>query len=216
MKRGAIFDMDGTLLDTERLFRNAWIELAEEYGQTPNPEFPRAVCGSNGKRMMEIIHTYYPAVDAKQFMESCYARVEQKLETSVPPKPGMEEILSYLHEQGVKLAVASSSKRAQVEKNLRLAGVLHYFDTIVGGDEVTNSKPAPDIVLLAAQRMGCAPQDCYMFEDGANGIHAGVAAGCATIMIPDLTPPTEKLRSVCAAVYESLSAARKAIENGEI
>ena len=216
MKHGAIFDMDGTLLDTERLYQNTWVELAKEFGQTPEPAFPRAVCGSSGEHMLEIIRTYYPDVDAQRFMDSCYARVAQAVETSIPKKPGMEEILSYLRGHGVKLAVASSNAHIQIEKNLRLAGVLDYFDAVVGGDEVENSKPAPDIFLLAAQRIGCAPEDCYVFEDGSNGIHAGAAAGCATVMIPDLTPPTEELRAVCTAVCESLSAVRIAIETGEL
>lgn len=216
MKHGAIFDMDGTLLDTECLYQNTWVQLAQEFGQTPNPDFPRAVCGSSGEHMLEIIHAYYPTVDARRFMNSCYARVAQIIETSIPKKPGMEEILCYLRDQGVKLAVASSSSHAQIEKNLRLTGVLDYFDAVIGGDEVENSKPAPDIFLLAAQRIGCTPENCYVFEDGTNGILAGAAAGCATVMIPDLTPPTDELRSVCTAVYESLSAAREAIECGQL
>lgn len=216
MKHGAIFDMDGTLLDTERLYQDTWIQLAAEFGQTPDPDFPRAVCGSSGEHMLEIIRAHYPAVDAQRFMESCYARVAQAVETAVPVKPGAEELLAYLRGQGVKLAVASSNTHVQIEKNLRLAGFLHYFDAIAGGDEVQNSKPAPDIFLLAAQRIGCAPEDCYVFEDGANGIYAGAAAGCTTVMIPDLTPPSDALRAVCAAVYANFAEARAALQRGAL
>lgn len=212
MKHGAIFDMDGTLFDTERLYRDSWMALAEEFGQIPNPDFPKAVCGSSGTNMRNIIHTYYPKIDAERFMQCCIARVAQMVETEVPYKPGVKEILSYLRDQGIKIAVASSNSHAQIEKNLRLAGIREYFDAIAGGDEVENSKPAPDIFLLAAGRLGCAPEECYVFEDGTNGLRAGAAAGCTTIMIPDLTPPTEELRAICDGVYDSLLAARAALE----
>ncbi|MGN1015107.1 MAG: HAD family hydrolase [Butyricicoccus sp.] len=214
MKHGAIFDMDGTLFDTERLYQDSWMALAEEFGQIPNPDFPRAVCGSNGENMLAIIRTYYPAIDAERFRQCCIDRVARQVETAVPQKPGAREILSYLRSRGIKLAVASSNACAQIEKNLRLAGIREYFDVIAGGDEVVNSKPAPDIFLLAAERLGCAPEDCYVFEDGTNGLRAGAAAGCTTIMIPDLTPPTEELRQICAGVYDSLLDVRAAMQQG--
>ena len=185
MKHGAIFDMDGTLLDTERLYQNTWVELAKEFGQTPEPAFPRAVCGSSGEHMLEIIRTYYPDVDAQQFMDSCYARVAQAVETSIPKKPGMEEILSYLRGHGVKLAVASSNAHTQIEKNLRLAGVLDYFDAVVGGDEVENSKPAPDIFLLAAKRLGAQIEDCVVFEDVPHAVATAKDAGFYVVGVYD-------------------------------
>ena len=124
--------------------------------------------------------------------------------------------MSFFRERGVKLAVASSSARAMVEDNLRRAEILDCFDAVVSGQEVTRGKPAPDIFLLAAERIGCAPEDCYVFEDGVNGARAGVAAGCAAVMIPDLMEPTEDLRAGCAGIYPSLLAARDAIARGEL
>ena len=81
---------------------------------------------------------------------------------------------------------------------------------------VSRSKPAPDIFLLAAQQIGCEPENCYVFEDGTNGIRAGAAAGCTTIMIPDLTPPNAQLEQLCAGIYPSLSDALNAIAGNEI
>ncbi len=212
MKQGAIFDMDGTLLDTERLYQESWKYLAGQYGQKHNPAFPLAVCGSNGETMVDIIGEYYPEINAEQFMNDCFARVAYLVETQVPIKDGAREILSYLKEKGVKIAVASSNSHAQIEKNMRLAGLLEYFDAVVGGDEVVHSKPAPDIVLLAAEQIGCEPKECYVFEDGANGIHAGAAAGCATVMVVDLTYPTEEIRRLCVGVYDNLSDVQRALE----
>ena len=211
MKKGAIFDMDGLLFDTERLFRDGWGEMARRFGQVPQPDFPAAVAGTSGEGMREVIRRYYPAVDAHAFQSGCISRTAEILRQGLPEKPGMREILRFFQEQGVKMAVASSSGREMIEDNLRRAGVLDCFDAVVSGQEVSRGKPAPDIFLLAARKIGCAPEDCYVFEDGINGARAGVAAGCATVMIPDLMQPTEDLLERCAGIYPSLLAARDAI-----
>ncbi len=216
MKQGAIFDMDGLLLDTERMYRDSWEKSAEQFGLVHNPDFPRAVCGSSGMHMQEIILQYYPQVDAKAFAADCILRVERELQTHVPIKTGVSEILQYFKQRGVKLAVASSSKRETVKSNLDKVGILSYFDAVVSGDQVEHGKPAPDIFLLAARQIGCAPEDCYVFEDGTNGIRAGAAAGCATVMIPDLTPPNAQLEQLCTGIYPSLLDAMHAITNQEI
>lgn len=216
MKQGAIFDMDGLLFDTERMYRDSWKQSAQQFGLVHNPDFPRAVCGSSGAHMREIILQYYPQVDAKAFTDDCILRVERELETHVPEKTGVRDILHYFKQHGVRVAVASSSKRATVLHNLKQADILSYFDAVVSGDQVTHGKPAPDIFLLAAQQIGCEPENCYVFEDGTNGIRAGAAAGCTTIMIPDLTPPNAQLEQLCAGIYPSLSDAMNAIAGNEI
>lgn len=216
MKQGAIFDMDGLLFDTERMYRDSWKQSAQQFGLVHNPDFPRTVCGSSGAHMREIILQYYPQVNAKAFADDCILRVERELETHVPEKTGVRDILQYFKQHGVRVAVASSSKRATVLHNLKQADILSYFDAVVSGDQVTHGKPAPDIFLLAAQQIGCEPENCYVFEDGTNGIRAGAAAGCTTIMIPDLTPPNAQLEQLCAGIYPSLSDAMNAIAGNEI
>ena len=211
MKQGAIFDMDGLLFDTERLYRESWVAMAEQFGQTPDPAFPPAVCGTSGAHMLEVIRQYYPAVDAQAFARGCIARVDDLLAHSVPEKPGVHEILQFFRENGVRIAVASSSARGRIIDNLRHAGVEGYFDAVASGEDVVHGKPAPDIFLLAAKLLGCAPADCYVFEDGINGVRAGLAAGCTTVMIPDLTPPPDELRDACAGVFDSLAEACAAI-----
>ena len=96
--------------------------------------------------------------------------------------------------------------------NLRATGLERFFDAVVNGQQVERGKPEPDIFLLAAKEIGCSPEDCYVFEDSLNGVRAGMAAGCITVMVPDLVPPPEGLvvSRVCASLHE----ARELIEKG--
>lgn len=213
MRRGAIFDMDGLLLDTERLYQESWVEMARAFGQTPDPAFPSAVSGTSGEGMRNVIRRYYPAVDPYAFQAGCIARVDGILDEQGPPvKPGAGELLEYLGARSVKLAVASSSGRERILSNLRAVKLDRFFDAVVSGAQVERGKPEPDIFLLAAGEIGCPPEDCYVFEDSVNGVRAGMAAGCVTVMVPDLVPPPEGL--AVSAVCKSLSDVKALIENG--
>lgn len=123
MKKGAIFDMDGLLFDTERLFAEGWGEMAKQFGQVPQPDFPRAVAGTSGAGMLEVIHRYYPEVDTLAFRDGCIAYTEGILRKGIPERPGMREILSFFRDQGTKIAVASSSGREMILDNLCKAGI---------------------------------------------------------------------------------------------
>lgn len=202
--QGAIFDMDGVLFDTERIFQKTWHELAAEYGVVLPDEFAREITGSSGTHMCRIIEKHYKVSDGMVVIEECRKRIRESLKKEVPKKPGVVELLSHFRSQGMKIAVASSSTMEQIESNLKIAGIRQYFDAVTSGKEVKYGKPAPDIFLLAAQRIGCAPEECYVFEDSENGIRAGVVAGCRTIMVPDLLEPTEEIRNICYGVYENL------------
>lgn len=205
MKRGAIFDMDGLLLDTERLYQESWVEMAHSFGQLSDPTFPSAVSGTSGEGMRAVIRRYYPAVDPYAFQTGCLARVDAILEKQGPPvKPGARELLEYLSAQGVSIAVASSSGRDRILSNLRATGLERFFDAVASGQQVERGKPEPDIFLLAAKKIGLPPEDCYVFEDSLNGVRAGMAAGCLTVMVPDLVPPPEGLlvSSVCVSLHE--------------
>jgi len=211
--RGAIFDMDGLLLDTERVYHENWLETARRFGQTPYPEFPLAVTGTTGEEQRQIIHRYFPEVDARVFQEECISRVYRQLgEHCAPEKPGARALLEYFRFQGVKTALASSSSRERILDNLRQTDLGDLFDVIVDGEEVERGKPEPDIFLLAAKRLGFSPEKCYVFEDSLNGVRAGMAAGCATVMVPDLVQPPEGLavHKICA----SLTEAKMLIEQG--
>lgn len=215
MKAGAIFDMDGLLFDTEVLYNSGWKKVADAHGLTLDPKMLDETTGVSGEVMYETVRRYWPDADVPRMVEEIFEDTLQMLSQEVPVKEGVYEILSYLKESGVKMAVASSSPYHLVMNNLRVAQIDSYFDVVVSGGQVERGKPAPDIFILAAEKLGLAPEDCYVLEDGPNGVHAGAAAGCSTIMVPDLIAPTEELRSICAGVYPSLKEVLEAMKRGD-
>lgn len=208
---GAIFDMDGLLFDTERVFQTVWRAIADERGVTLADDFVRTISGTNGDMMRRIVERYYHCDDGDAIIREVMARVRQKLAKEVPVKPGAHEIVRFFRESGIRLAVASSSPREQVVSNLTLTGLLSYFDAIVSGGDVENGKPAPDCFLCAARAMGCDPEECFVFEDSLSGVRAGHAAGCDTIMVPDLIRPTPEVLPLCFRVCDSLTDALKVV-----
>lgn len=211
--KGAIFDMDGLLLDTERIYMETWHELGEKYGVVLGEDFTKAISGTCGAYACAIIGKYFHVPDGDAVREECIAEVKRKLAVHVPLKPGVHEILGYFRGKGLRLAVASSTEKPLIESNLRSAQIMDYFDEIVSGTEVKRGKPEPDIFLYAAEKIGCAPEECYVFEDSANGVRAGHAAGCAVMMVPDLIQPAPEIRACCTGIYQSLLQAELEIRN---
>ena len=126
-------------------------------------------------------------------------------ENGVPVKDGVRETLQKLAEAGLKIAVASSTRREKVLRHLENAGIAQYFTAVVGGDTVTHSKPHPEIFLKACEALGVAPEDAIAVEDSHNGIRSAHAAGMAPVMVPDLLPVTEEMRELSAFVAEDMN-----------
>ncbi|MBQ6296118.1 MAG: HAD family phosphatase [Selenomonadaceae bacterium] len=217
MKRGAIFDMDGTLFDTEKLYCQAWLDVAEEFGEKRNPDVATAVSGTNLDSYTEqVIKNFYPDIDVKKYIARVLEVAREVPEKNLELMTGVEEILNFFKTAGVKMAVASSAPVEVIEKNLTRSNLRGYFEILVGGDLVANGKPAPDIFLLAAKELNLAPNDCYIFEDSFNGIRSAAASGGVAIMIPDTVQPTEEIKKLCTTIYPNLIEAKRAIERGEI
>lgn len=216
MKRGAIFDMDGTLFDTEKLYQRAWLDVAAQFGEEKNFELPKAISGTNlGEESERIVRRFYPNIDAKAYIARTLELVNTWREQKLELMAGVEEILAFFKSAGVKMAVASSAPVAVIEENLTRANLRGYFAAIVGGNLVSHGKPAPDIFLLAAEKLNLLASDCYIFEDSFNGIRAAAASGGTAIMIPDQVRPTDDIKKICA-VFASLTEAQRAIEYGKI
>lgn len=205
--RGAIFDMDGLLIDSEKLWQGQWHAIAEEMGVTLPDSFARDMCGTGGEQTRAVVRTYYHVSDAEAIIQDCTQRVHRLQREGVPLKPGAETILRGLHGAGYRIAVASSSPMDMIERNLRSNGVLSYFDVLTSGSEVARCKPEPDIFLLAAERLGVPPEECYVLEDSLNGVEAGYRAGCRSIMVPDMVEPNARARETCWCICRDLAEA---------
>lgn len=206
--RGAIFDQDGLIFDTERVYQESWIEAGARQGIRIDPAVPRRFSGMGLTHIREIVRACYPDLDLDRYCRDAVDLAWTRQLESVPvPKKGLFEMLELCREKGIRTAVASSSTERVVRHNLSAAGVLGYFDAITTGDEVVHSKPAPDIFLLAAKKLGLEARDCCVFEDAFSGIRGAVAAGCGAVLIPDQTPADEDIRRICK-VYPDLAVAR--------
>ena len=214
MKKGAIFDQDGLMFDTESIFSLSWAQAGETLGIVIPDGFHAAVCGSSPETVKRIIRDRIPEADPDALLELTY-RISYGIQSrTLPEKPGLHEILDFFRANGVKMAVASSSHRLPVERNLERSGVRSYFEAVVTGEDVSRGKPDPEAFLTAAARLGLSPSDCYVFEDSFNGVRAGRAAGCCTVMIPDLLRPDEEIAKFYDACCPDLLAAMERIKNG--
>lgn len=236
-----IFDMDGVILDSEKVYLDAYWEIAAEYGLNGEILHEAAIrsIGTTFETTCEIMRGAFRSMkeriqcgeaeektpcDSAEGNEACVTIngltaddvirmgreyfVRVAAEGKIDLKPGVHEILSYLKQRGAVAGLASSSTRQVIEEELGKAGVLHYFDVIVSGDMVTHSKPHPEIFLRCARAMGVPEEEIgevVVIEDSRNGIRAAHAAGMRPVMVPDLIPPTEELRQMCAAVLPSLA-----------
>jgi len=209
MIKGVIFDMDGLMFDTERLWDTLWEPACQALG-VPMPEdtasFYASGRGLAGQYLQEHVHKYFPQVDPQKMLDKIWQIGDERFAQGVPCKPGLKELLALLEERGLPRIVASSSPRNMIEQNLQTTGTARYFHDIVCGADVEHSKPAPDIFLEAARRLGLDIRDCLVLEDSYNGVRAGHAAGAVTIMVPDLAQPDEEIRQLytrcCHDLYE--------------
>lgn len=201
--------MDGVLFDTEKMFQETWKEIADEVGVTLPANFVELICGSSGKHMQEIVSFSYQTEDPMKVIDTCMARMWEKEQTFMPVKKGVREILTFLKESGIPTVIASSSAIPSIEHNLKMTDLGDYFTAITSGRKVAHGKPAPDVFLLAAERAGVAPEFCAVVEDSMNGIRAGKAAGCFTVMVPDLLQPKEDILPLCDAVCTDLLEAKE-------
>lgn len=216
MKKGAIFDMDGLLFDTETVFDQVWCDMAKQYGGVLDAAFFDDTRGTSGEGMLPIIKNYFPGEDPAKLIERLYRQTAERLEHNVPVKEGVWELLRYFRDQGVPMAIASSSPRAMILHHLELTGVDRYMDAVISGEDVQEGKPSPEIFLRAAESIGVAPEACYVFEDGFHGVHGGLAAGCTTVLIPDKLAPTPEIQALPVLIFDSLLHVRQAIEKGEL
>ena len=195
--KAVLFDMDGLMVDTESLATEAFIHSAKKQGYDMTKEETLLVLGFTTKSIYEFWENYFKNSDVsgKQLVDDHYKYIENILFTTGPRKmPYIEELLKYLKESNYKVAVASSSNMDHIINNMEKTGLKKYIDEFASGAEVENGKPAPDVFLLAAERLGVKSEECLVLEDSKAGVLAGSSAGAKVIMVPDMFKPDEECK----------------------
>lgn len=200
--KAVIFDMDGVLFDSERLFLECWKEIGRKYHLRNVEKASIEATGTNDAKTKEIFLSIcgsnFPYDDV---VEEVRNEFHQK---PLPVKKGARELLHFLKIHHIPISLASSTIRSIVEKELKEADLYQYFNAIVTGDMVTKSKPEPDIFLLAAKQLHVQKEDCFVIEDSFNGILAASKANMKGIMVPDLRQPDSSIRSLALTVMNDL------------
>lgn len=219
MIKAVIFDMDGLMFDTERLWDTLWEPTCRALGLEMPQDLEAFFTGGRGLagvKLNEHIQKFFPQADPQVIVEKIWELAEQRFAQGVPCKPGLAELLETLEEKKLPRIVASSSPRALIQKNLETTGMARYFDQVVCGADVRHSKPAPDIFLEAARRLGVDIRDCLVLEDSFNGVRAGHAAGAVTVMVPDIAQPDEEIRSLYTRCCKDLFEVRQLLLDGQL
>lgn len=206
MIKAVLFDLDGTLVDTELLSARAWLASGERLGLDVGEELIKSFVGRTADAVTNMLVEHLGITEATaQELFSLHRSIKEELmENELAAKPFAVKALSVLKDHGFALGLATSSYRPVAERELEPFGMQAYFDSITCGDEIEHGKPAPDIYLLAAERLGMWPEECAVVEDSPNGVRAGAAAGMPVFLVPDTIEPTPEIRSMCVDVLGSL------------
>jgi HAD superfamily hydrolase (TIGR01509 family) len=201
-----VFDMDGVLVDTEHLWDEVREALTEEWGGRYTPEAQEAMMGMSSREWSRYLHEIVGLREPPEVInDEVVRRMLARYENELPVIPGAVDAVRRLGGAGFRLAVASSSNRELIDAVLRRLGVTELFEVTVSSEEVARGKPAPDVYLKAARRLGVAPARCAAIEDSASGIRAAHAAGMRVVAYPNRHyPPAEDVLMLADVVLESL------------
>lgn len=222
MIEAIVFDMDGILFDTERLSVESWIEVAERLGL---PDIDKGVYGCIGLNRTDcrifLKETYGQDFPYDYFREQTAAVFQRKMaKDGLPVMKGAGELLAWLQEKGLKVALASSTSHKTVESHLQQAGFTGFFQAVIGGDMVEHSKPQPDIYLKACQLLDVEPGNAAAIEDSPNGIRSAYAAGMLPVMVPDLVKPDPEIEKMlyrkCDSLFAVLEFLEEKVKKGEL
>lgn len=215
---GVIFDMDGTMFDTERMWATFWEPALAALGLPYREGLAEAARGTAGVTTRNVVRQFYgPDCDAEAIVDSLHRVADEVFFSApVPKKPGLDALLAWLKARHIPMAVASSSREAMIRHNLDVWGLTQDFKAIVSGQHVAHSKPDPEIFLLTAQKLGVEPARCLVLEDSYNGVRAGAAGGFVTVMVPDLVPADDEMKRLYTMECASLEEVLEKLKAGEI
>lgn len=205
--RGVLFDMDGLVLDSEKLYSRFWREACGFYGFTMSYEQSLKMRALNRNAGAAMLHSFFG--DEADYVQIRTKRIQLMdafiEENGVELKPGIFELLAFLKERNIATAIASSSPLPRIRSHLSRHGLDVQFDALCSGHQVPNGKPAPDIYLHAAEQLGLKPEECMALEDAPSGILSAYRAGCLCVMVPDQDQPTADTLPLLYAKADSLT-----------
>ena len=204
--RGVLFDMDGLILDTEKLYARFWMEACRFYGFPMTYQQSLKMRAANSRLSQEILHNFFgPEADYKILRAKRIELMDAFIaENGVETKPGVCQLLDHLEEREIPCAICSSSPPERIRAHLSSLGLYGRFNAICSGYEVPWGKPAPDIYLHGAAALGLPPESCLALEDAPLGIESAFRAGCIPVMVPDQDQPNETIQSMLYAKADSL------------
>ena len=215
MVSGIIFDMDGVLIDSERQSNEGWLWAAGQLGVDMPMWLIDSFKGAPAELCCKFFDDYYKGVidywEAKELRTQHVYKIRET--EGIPVKKGVKDIFEYIRNNGLKCAVATSTRRESAEKTLHEIGVWDYLDAVVYGDEVERGKPEPDIFLRAAKAIGVNPSEAVVVEDSINGIKAGYAAGMRVVHIPDTIAIDDDIRKLTYMVCDDLNGLIDVVES---
>jgi len=199
-----LFDMDGLMIDSERAVMACWRQAASEHGLPIDDHLLHGMVGLHERLCRELLSRHFPDRDLLPLFVRTNELYEAQVDAGLPLKPGIFPLLEWLGEQGMPKAVATSTQRTTAETNLARTGLGKHFSVVMTGSDIEHPKPAPDIYLKAARKLGIDPSRCLVLEDSEPGVRAALAAGMTPIQIPDVKLPSDELRAMGHRIVGSL------------
>jgi HAD superfamily hydrolase (TIGR01509 family) len=207
-----LFDMDGLMIESERALLQCWREASQALGlRQLDDTLWLSFVGLSDRVCVDLLRERLDGAQVEALLQETQDRYDRHVEAGLPLKPGVLELLSELEKRSIPRAVVTSTRRDRALQKLERCGLLPHFDTVVTGSDVAHPKPAPEIYLLAAERLCVSPARCVVLEDSVPGVRAALAAGMTPIQVPDLVMPDESARALGHRIVDSLVHARKLI-----
>lgn len=209
-----IFDMDGVLFDTERIYLKVWTRVCEKYGYKMTREIYSKVIATGRENVKKVFKQEFGSdMPIEEMYKEKDYELAKEIEKNVPLKDGAYELLIYLRENNYKIALATSATRDRMERQLNQAKIKYLFDEIVCRDDVKESKPNPEIFIKAAIKLNSNPENCVVIEDSLAGIKAADSGNMKAIHVVDLKEADEEIKNLCYKSFNNLIEIKEEIFN---